>query len=299
MTQTAYLAADGYLEPLLEELGTPEEIYGNLVLMRGDAKPAYWAQNVWYDVQRAPVASIKDAAKQLRAIQRNWSVYSHDFHRRAALIQENLPHISAKPVEFPSPLPKAPLGAWTLIAPDAMLFAAKTASPYIHGEVHFVEDKETPPNRAYLKLWEAFTLIERLPKKGETCVDLGACPGGWSWVLAKTGADVISVDKAPLEPHIAKMKNIAFRKESAFGIKPEVFGEVDWMCCDIACYPERLLRLVNEWLKAGNCKNFICTLKFQGPTDHATAKQFAAIEGSRLLHLSCNKHELTWIKLSD
>jgi 23S rRNA (cytidine2498-2'-O)-methyltransferase len=39
---------------------------------------------------------------------------------------------------------------------------------------------------------------------------------------------------------------------------------------------------------------FLCTLKFQGETDHATARAFAAIPGSQLLHLSCNKHELTW-----
>jgi 23S rRNA (cytidine2498-2'-O)-methyltransferase len=41
----------------------------------------------------------------------------------------------------------------------------------------------------------------------------------------------------------------------------------------------------------------VCTLKFQGPTDHETARRFAAIPGSRLMHLHHNKHELTWIKL--
>ena len=39
------------------------------------------------------------------------------------------------------------------------------------------------------------------------------------------------------------------------------------------------------------------TLKFQGETDFETAARFAAIPGSRLVHLHHNKHELTWIKV--
>lgn len=63
------------------------------------------------------------------------------------------------------------------------------------------------------------------------------------------------------------------------------------------CYPARLLALVRRWLAAGRARNFVCTLKFQGETDHATAAAFAAIPGSRLMHLTNNKHELTWALL--
>ena len=48
---------------------------------------------------------------------------------------------------------------------------------------------------------------------------------------------------------------------------------------------------------AGTCRRFVCTLKFQGETDYATAARFAAIPGSVLRHLYHNKHELTWIKI--
>jgi 23S rRNA (cytidine2498-2'-O)-methyltransferase len=58
-----------------------------------------------------------------------------------------------------------------------------------------------------------------------------------------------------------------------------------------------LLGLVERWLAADTCRRFVCTLKFQGPTDHDTARRFAAIPGSRLLHLHNNKHELTWMRL--
>ena len=87
------------------------------------------------------------------------------------------------------------------------------------------------------------------------------------------------------------------RRESAFGLDPRSVGPVDWLCSDIVCYPERLLGLVERWMAAGQVRRFICTIKFQGATDFATQKRFAAIPGSRLLHLHHNKHELTWIKM--
>ena len=40
-------------------------------------------------------------------------------------------------------------------------------------------------------------------------------------------------------------------------------------------------------------RNFVCTIKFQGETDHETARAFAAIPGASVLHLHQNKHELT------
>jgi 23S rRNA (cytidine2498-2'-O)-methyltransferase len=45
-------------------------------------------------------------------------------------------------------------------------------------------------------------------------------------------------------------------------------------------------------------RNFVCTLKFQGATDHDTIAAFAAIPGSRLFHAHHNKHELTWTLVS-
>jgi hypothetical protein len=74
-------------------------------------------------------------------------------------------------------------------------------------------------------------------------------------------------------------------------------GPVDWLFSDVVCYPARLLALVERWLATGTCRNFVCTVKFQGPTDHETARRFAAIPGSLLRHLFHNKHELTWIKI--
>lgn len=56
-----------------------------------------------------------------------------------------------------------PLGSWTLLDAGTMLAAPHCTSPFANGEVRFVEDRTGPPSRTYLKLWEALTLIARLP----------------------------------------------------------------------------------------------------------------------------------------
>jgi len=296
---TAYLAAEGFADQLQEELlragASVVHRHERLFVCDGSAVAAAWAANIWHDCVELPVESIGSAAKALRDIQRNWAMYAPLHHRRAALIQERLPHVSAKPIAFPAAAPTAPLGSWTLRAPDRLLAAARCSSPFANGEVAFIEDRTGPPNRAYLKLWEALVRLGHWPGPGERCLDLGASPGGWTWVLAGLGAQVIAVDKAPLDPRVAAMPGVTWRGESAFALEPAGVGRVDWLFSDIACYPERLLRLVEKWRSAGLVQNFVCTLKFQGATDHESASAFAAIPGAQVVHLHHNKHELTFL----
>jgi 23S rRNA (cytidine2498-2'-O)-methyltransferase len=294
---TAYLAADGFVEDLVAELGEVQAVHGRLVLADGPPRPAAWAANIWFDPVLIDAPSIGEGARALRALQRNWALYSFAHHRRAALIEAKLPPVRFKRLPYPSEAPKAPLGSWTLLEPNHILAAARCSSAFRHGEVEFVENKTVPPNRAYLKLWEAFTVLGVRPAPGETCLDLGASPGGWSWVLQETGARVIAVDKAPLDSKIARLPRVTTRKESAFGLDPAAIGPIDWLFSDVICYPERLLKLVERWMAAGTVRRFVCTIKFQGKTDHAAARAFAAIPGSRLMHLHHNKHELTWVRL--
>jgi len=193
------------------------------------------------------------------------------------------------------PPPRAPLGSWTLLDAETILAAPRCTSAFPNGEIRFVEDHSGPPSRAYLKFWEALTIIGRRPGPGERCLDLGSSPGGWSWALQRIGARVVSVDKAPLAPAVAHLPGIEHRLDSAFALDPGSVGPVDWLFSDVVCYPARLLALVERWRAARTCRNFVCTIKFQGETDHAIARRFAAIPGSHLRHLFHNKHELTWI----
>ena len=300
--RSAYLAAEGYERQLAEELArrgvSVAGWHGRLALCRDAPVASAWALNIWRDPRAIPISSIADAAAKLRALQRNWWPYAPQHYRRAMLIAERLPHVSAKPLVFPSSAPQAPLGSFTLLAPDLVLASPDCSSPFPNGEARFVEDRAGPPSRAYLKLWEAFALLGRWPQPGETCLDLGASPGGWTWALASLGARVIAIDKAPLDPRIAALPTVTVRQESAFALDParwrERHGVVDWLCSDIVAYPRRLLRLVRAWMAAGAAQRIICTVKFQGATDQDTAEAFAAIPGAWLKHVSHNKHELTF-----
>lgn len=297
----AYLAPEGFVDDLIGEIGDKNiiDVFDRLVLSDKKNADCVWADNVWLAPQWIEIESIGDASKKLKSIQRNWASYGFDHHRRMKLIEEKLPHVSAKPLKFPTPAPSAPLGSWTMIEPNLILASHACSSLMPNGRYIFDENKTEPPNRAYLKLWEALTRLQKYPTAGETCLDLGASPGGWTWVLQSLGAHVISVDKAPLADHNAQLPGVQHLQESAFGLDPAKLapGPIDWLFSDIICYPERLYRLVQNWRQSGRIKNMLCTIKFQGPTDMNAVKQFMDIPGSSVYHLYNNKHEVTWVNV--
>jgi 23S rRNA (cytidine2498-2'-O)-methyltransferase len=299
--KTAYLAIEEFTKEIEFELNRahiPFEKKGLLYLTQSPEIKIYFCQQVWRDYQIAPIRSIKEAATILKTIQRNWAPYSFELHRRVALIQEALPFVSGKPIKFLQEIPKLPMGAYTLLDQDTLMYASSTNSLYPLGAVQFIEDKINPPSRAYLKLWEPFTIRGLAPNRGENCLDMGACPGGWTWVLAELGCLVTSVDKAPLEPRILEYPNVKFHEGSAFALDPKDFTQIDWFYSDIICYPDRLYTLVKKWMDSGKVKNFLCTIKFQGETDYSAIDKFMSLPNAEIFHSYHNKHELTFVSLS-
>ncbi|MGP1577175.1 MAG: SAM-dependent methyltransferase [Treponema sp.] len=272
---------------------------------------AFWAQLCFEQPFTVQFGSITEAASILRSIQRNWVHYPVSNFRRASLITEKLPYISSKPKIFPTPLPLTDIGVWSLLDAHTLIASAKTSSPFPLGCANFCEDHHNPPSRAYLKLWEALTLLDyyyrqqqqtgqvpvewALPHQYSRCIDAGACPGGWTWVLRGLGASVTAIDRAPLAEPLMQDSSITFLKHDAFTLSPAALGIQDWVCSDVICYPPRLLKWITQWLNSGLCNKFICTIKIQGVPDTETINCFAAIPHSKILHLSANKHELTWL----
>lgn len=300
MTLTGYLAPADLEHELRDELTAAgvrmaRRPHGRLVLSADPPFASAWAANVWHDVEEIPITSIGHAAKELRDRQRNWAAYAPVHGGRAKLIAEKLPHVSAKAIEIGDVVPDAPLGSFTLLEPDLLLAATRCTSPFANGEAKLVEDRDGPPSRAYLKLYEAFARLRRWPTADETCLDLGASPGGWTWLMAQTGARVTAIDKAPLASHVARLPNVRWHEGSAFALDPRHQPTTDWVCSDIICYPRRLLGLIERWIDAGTARHLICTIKFQGLTDHGIVREFAAIPGAEVLHLHHNKHELTFL----
>jgi 23S rRNA (cytidine2498-2'-O)-methyltransferase len=289
-----YVAHPEFKDELLKEIGSVKIDFGNYFLSENKNPDSIWAQDIWFEVQEIKFNSITEAVKQLKKIHSHWASDSLSHHRRAKLIQEQLNYYKHPTLDFMGDFPKQKFGCWIMVD-DKTIWASKDCrSPIPFGKIIFNEDKKTPPSRAYLKLWEVFTVLKVFPNKKSRCLDLGSCPGGWSWVLSELGCDVLSVDKAPLDPKISKIKNIQFLKKDAFKLKPEEVGKIDWLFSDIICDPSRLLELIELW-KASGVKNFVCTIKFKGKTDFEIIEDFKKISGSFMTHLYCNKHEITWI----
>lgn len=253
-----------------------------------------FAQVTWINCQKVPITSIGDGVKKLRALGRNWSLFTIGNHGRAKLIQDGLYKIKSEPIDFLGAPPQYPMGGWTLLDANTIACSTNTTSRYPLGKIEFDENKEIPPSRAYLKLWEFFTVHCTPPPPHTQVIDMGSSPGGWSWVLSQLNLDVLSVDKAPLDSNIAKIKNITFLQESAFALDAKKFGAVTWFFSDIICYPERLLELIKHWMQKSNVQHFVCTIKFQGEANFAIIDEFLKIPNSSIVHLYHNKHELMW-----
>lgn len=298
-TLTGYLSPKDFESDLQKELELMGiEIlsqHGRLFICAGEAQDVVFAQDTWLRVEILPYTSINHAAELLKSKARRWSHYSINNHRRAELILDKVPSAKIKRYDFLEEIPKTTIGCFALLSESEIILTPETTCPLPFGEIEFNEDKINPPSRAYLKLWELFTLYGYKPSEGMKTIDVGSCPGGWTWVLQTVGTNVVSVDKAPLDPKIAALPNIEFKQESAFGLRPQHVGHLDWFFSDIICYPDKLLELVTRWMESGLVDNFACTIKFQKPTDFETMFKFKAIPNSRVVHLSCNKHEVTWI----
>lgn len=121
------------------------------------------------------------------------------------------------------------------------------------------------PSRSTLKLEEAFitflgyeAMDERL-KPGMMAVDLGACPGGWTYQLVKRGVHVAAVDNGEIDATLMATGLVEHVKADAFSYRPAL--PVDWLVCDVVEQPARIADLMTQWLTKGWCNEAIFNLK--------------------------------------
>jgi 23S rRNA (cytidine2498-2'-O)-methyltransferase len=121
------------------------------------------------------------------------------------------------------------------------------------------------PSRSALKLEEAIirflTPAERSKwlSLGKRAVDLGASPGGWTWVLVQHSLDVISVDNGPIDEAVMNTGLVTHAREDAFTFKPD--KPVDWLVCDVVDKPARVLERIAYWFNQGYCRRAIFNIK--------------------------------------
>lgn len=117
------------------------------------------------------------------------------------------------------------------------------------------------PSRSASKLEEALAFMGRYPNPGDTAVDLGAAPGGWSLVLARHGANVLAIDHAKLtiDPKLRIKGQITHEK--ANGLKFMPAEAVDWMVCDMVIGAQETLKILRKWLQAAATRQFVVNVK--------------------------------------
>lgn len=293
------VAAAEYADRLTAELEHKqlgyERIAETLFQVDDATPPVAWSVNRWLNVERLHIDSIGHAAGLLRERGPYWQYVPLSHVRRCQLIQDKLLKLRHKPFAWPSPKPLKACGAFCLLDEHTMLCSAACTRPFVDGVMPFKQDRVNPPARAYLKIWEALTLLRDQPSADETVLELGAAPGAWTWALAKTGAQINSVDRAGLENGIAELPNVQHRQCDAFALKP-ADEMADWLCSDLICYPQRLIELIHAYLEHGHTHTFVIIIKFQGETDFDAISALEAIPDSWLLHLYNNKHEVCFIK---
>ncbi len=122
------------------------------------------------------------------------------------------------------------------------------------------------PSRSTLKLEEAFHVFipreewdERLAP-GMWGVDLGACPGGWTYQLVKRSMFVHCVDNGMMADSLMETGQIKHHMVDGFKFEPDR-KNVTWIVCDMVEKPARVAHLMGQWLLKGWAKEAIFNLK--------------------------------------
>ena len=115
------------------------------------------------------------------------------------------------------------------------------------------------PSRAAMKLEEAIDWLGVGPGRGETCVDLGAAPGGWTYVVMERGAKVIAIDPGSMSPELMSRKGLQHIRGSAFDYEPD--EPVDWLLCDMVWRPLEVASLLARWGRRRHSRLMIANIK--------------------------------------
>ncbi len=163
---------------------------------------------------------------------------------------------------------------------------------------HPIADDKRPPSRAFKKLREAIEVFSLSFKRGSSAVDLGASPGGWTYVLRELGLSVTAIDRSPLAAPLMQDRSVSWSRDDALSWRPPT--PVDWLVCDVITTPENTSRLVEDWIRHDLCRNLCVTMKFKGAPEIKTLLALSSFlraqsrwfDGRQLTH---NKNELTLV----
>jgi 23S rRNA (cytidine2498-2'-O)-methyltransferase len=163
--------------------------------------------------------------------------------------------------------PRAPRLHVCFVAGDHVFVAGsdpRDSSPWPLGIPRLRTHAEAP-SRSALKLEEALLVLldadarARLLQPGMRAADLGAAPGGWTWVLTRHGLQVTAIDNGPLHPALMDGGRVEHLRADGFSWRPP--QPLDWMVCDMVEQPRRVAERMATWMREGWCRQAIFNLK--------------------------------------
>ena len=142
---------------------------------------------------------------------------------------------------------------------------AENSSPHVMG-IPRLRFPSQAPSRSTLKLDEAFLYF--IPRdewdtrltSGMNAVDLGAAPGGWTYQLVRRGMMVSAVDNGAMAESLMDTGQVKHYMMDGFKFVPAK-QNVYWLVCDMIEKPQRVAKLMAQWLLNGYCKEAIFNLK--------------------------------------
>jgi 23S rRNA (cytidine2498-2'-O)-methyltransferase len=163
--------------------------------------------------------------------------------------------------------PRLPRLHACLLAGDHVLLAAGKvgdSAPWPLG-IPRLRAQAGAPSRSAAKLEEALLVLlssaerEAWLQPGMKAADLGAAPGGWSWVLARHHIRVQAIDNGPMAESALATGLIEPIRADGFTWQPP--KPVDWLVCDMVESPRRVAARLATWFAHDWCKRAVFNLK--------------------------------------
>ena len=144
------------------------------------------------------------------------------------------------------------------------------------GGVPFFDTDVEVVSRAYFKIREALLWAGIAIQKGDVCAEIGSAPGGACQFLLESGATVIGVDPAEMEPEIFKHPQFTHIRRRGNEVKKKDLAGVKWLFADLNATPTYTLDAITEIVtnQHVDVTGMVLTLKM---TDIKMAEEVAAI----------------------
>lgn len=142
---------------------------------------------------------------------------------------------------------------------------SNNSSPYAGG-IPRLKFPANAPSRSTLKLDEAFNYFipkedhETRLRSGLNAVDLGACPGGWTYQLVRRGMMVSAIDNGPMDEKLMESGQVKHYQADGFKWEP-IRKNIYWLVCDMVEKPSRVAELIEYWAINNWFKEAIFNLK--------------------------------------